>query len=436
MDNNMRYAEGLAAMIKVPTVSNCGDELFLELRRVMSELFPKVFAAATMTVIEGNSLLFRIKGQASDKPVVLMGHQDVVPAGEGWTHEPFGGEIKDGKIWGRGTMDCKGTVYSEFQAVEELLSEGYVFKQDVYLACSDCEEVFGHGAQATADYLAAQKVKPFIVLDEGGVVLDEPFKGMDKPYCVIGVYEKGYADVKFTAKGAGGHSSTPPKNTPIARLAAFVNEVEHKVNFDKKLDNVAEAMLTAFAPSLKGALGFILGNLKIFKPLLVKVLPKFSGYGNALLGTSLVFTQQGGAEAPNVIPTEAYVIANIRHSLHQNSASTFAILEKIAKKHNVEMTVLNSREASPAVDINGEGFKYVYQCCRDFFPQYGAAPYIIMGGTDCRYYQGVCDNAMRFTPLFLTSKQLAAMHAMDENVNIDSVAGAVGFYKHFLSNLK
>jgi carboxypeptidase PM20D1 len=432
--DGMVYAEGLSKLIQVPTVSNSGDENFAKLRKTMAEVFPLVTKNLEQVLVYENALLYKWKGKSDKKPIVYMGHQDVVPANETtWKYPAFAGTIAEDKIWGRGTMDCKGTLYSEMQAIEELLEEGYVPENDVYIASSDGEEVFGPGAVKTKEYLRDHGVKPYIVLDEGGAIAEEIFKGINKPYCVIGVYEKGYADVKFIAKSKGGHSSTPPKNSPIARLSKFVADIESHDYFTKYMDNVVEEMLTALAPSLTGSLKFLLSRIKLFKPLIVKALPKQNGYGNALLSTTMAFTMSKAADAPNVLPQEASITANLRFSRHQDSAACYKILGELAKKYDLEMEILNSRDASPAVDTKGEGYNFLANCAKEHFTEYGVAPYVIMGGTDCRQYQDICDNAMRFTPILLSNQQLAAMHASNENVGIKAIADAVSFYKYVIT---
>lgn len=142
------YAKKLSQMVRYETVSDPNDpqtEKFLGFHKVLEELFPLVHEKLEKTEIDGN-LLYYWKGKSSAKPVVLMSHQDVVPADGVWEHEPFSGDISDGKVWGRGAADTKCTVMAFFQAVEELLEAGYTPEQDVYLASSCTEECGGDGA--------------------------------------------------------------------------------------------------------------------------------------------------------------------------------------------------------------------------------------------------------------------------------------------------
>lgn len=216
------YGKKLSKMVQYETVSVMGQiqrEKFLGFHKVLEELFPLVHKHLEKTELDG-SLLFKWTGRQHDKPIVLMAHQDVVAAEGTWMHEPFSGDIADGKVWGRGSADTKCSVMAFFQAVEELLAEGYVPPQDVYLCSSCTEEIAGNGAPETVAELERRGVRPFLVCDEGGAIVQEPLAGFPGNYAMIGVLEKGSGNVKIIARSNGGHSSTPPRNSPIARLAA------------------------------------------------------------------------------------------------------------------------------------------------------------------------------------------------------------------------
>ena len=232
----MLLAQKLSKMIQYDTTSHANvheEEKFLGFHKVLEELFPLVHEKLERTVIDGN-LLYYWKGKNSEKPILLMSHQDVVPAEGEWLHEPFSGDIADGKVWGRGASDTKCSVMAFFEAVEELLREGYTPDCDVYLASSCTEEWAGDGAPKIVEELKRRGVELFIVCDEGGGIISEPIGGIKGNFAMVGVFEKGKADVKFTARSTGGHASAPAKNTPIARLAAFVNEVETHTPFKRK----------------------------------------------------------------------------------------------------------------------------------------------------------------------------------------------------------
>ena len=430
--------EKLGAMIRVPTVSRHEYEdltQFYCFHELLEQLFPLIHANLQKTVLNG-TLLYRWKG--SDPallPILFMGHQDVVPASdEGWSVPAFSGAVKDGCLYGRGTLDCKGTMYVQLQAVEELLAEGFAPPCDVYLEYSINEETSGAGAAAATRYLQDQGIRFALVMDEGGAVIEEAIPGMAKPYAVIGVTEKGYMDVRITARGKGGHSSTPPRNTPAARLFAFANEIERKRPFRKKLIPEVKEMFRQMAPALPGSLRFLLGNLWLTKSLVMAVMPKVSPFGEALMATTCCFTQMKGSDAANVIPKEPYLIANLRTSVHQNCEESLAVLEKYGKKYDLEFEVLQQRDASPVSDIHSKAYGFVTKTIREHFPDAGVSPYLIMGGTDCRHFHALTDTALRFAPIRMTNKQNDSCHAVDENVTLSALAEGVRFYKRFLKD--
>jgi len=431
-------AEKLGAMIRIPTVSKHEHEdlsQFYLFHQELEKLFPLTHQKLEKTVLNG-TLVYRWEGADKKKrPILFMGHQDVVPASdEGWSVPAFSGVVKDGCLYGRGALDCKSTMYVELQAVEELLSEGFVPPCDVYLEYSINEETGGDGAAAAMRYLRDKGIRFAFVLDEGGAVIDEAVPGMDKPYAVVGVTEKGYMDVKITARGKGGHSSTPPRNTPAARLYAFANEIERKRPFKKKMIPEVREMFRQMAPAFSFPLRFLLGNLWLTKPVVMAVMPKVSPFGEALMATTCCFTMMKGSDAANVIPKEPYLIANLRCSVHQNCEESLNVLKKYGKKYDLEFEVLLGRDASPVSDIHSAAYGFVEKTIRAHFPDAGVAPYLIMGGTDCRHFHALTDTALRFAPVRMTNAQNASCHAVDENVTLSALVEGVQFYKRLLKN--
>ena len=437
--NELKIAEEkLGAMIRIPTVSKHEHEdlsQFYLYHQELEKLFPLIHEKLEKTVLNG-TLVYHWKGADQGKlPVLFMGHQDVVPASDdGWSVPAYSGVVKDGCLYGRGALDCKGTMYVQMQAVEELLAEGFVPPCDVYLEYSINEETGGDGAAAAMRYLRDKGIRFAFVLDEGGAVIDEAVPGMNKPYAVLGVTEKGYMDVKITARGKGGHSSTPPRKTPAARLFAFANEIERKRPFKKKLIPEVQEMFRQMAPAFSFPLRFLLGNLWLTKPLIKAAMPLVSPFGEALMATTCCFTMMRGSDAANVIPKEPYLIANLRTSVHQSCEESLAVLKKYGRKYGLEFEVLLSRDASTVSDIHSAAYGFIEKTIRAHFPDAGVAPYLIMGGTDCRHFHALSDTALRFAPVRMSNEQNASCHAVDENVTVTSLAEGVRFYKRLLKN--
>lgn len=197
-EESLALARKLSKMVQYDTTSHANVaevEKFLGFHRVLEELFPLVHEKLEKTEIDGN-LLFYWKGKSSQKPILLMSHQDVVPAEGEWVHEPFSGDIADGKVWGRGTSDTKASVMAFFQAVEELLAEGFVPPTDVYLASSCTEEWGGDGAPKIVAELQKRGIELFLVCDEGGGIITDPIGGIHGNFAMVGVFEKGKGGCK------------------------------------------------------------------------------------------------------------------------------------------------------------------------------------------------------------------------------------------------
>lgn len=431
----LRLAEKLSKMIQIDTTSHAGGddpEKFRAFHKTLAELFPLVFSNLEKTEIDGN-LLFYWKGRSSEKPILLMSHQDVVPAEGEWLHAPFSGDIADGRVWGRGASDTKCSVMAFFEAVEQLLAEGFTPPTDVYLASSCTEEWAGDGAPKLVAELQRRGVELFLLCDEGGGIISEPIGGIPGNFAMVGVFEKGKADVKFTAKSTGGHASAPGKHTPIARLAAFANEVETHSPFKKKLLPEVAAMfrtLSGYASSF--GLRLLLGNLWLFSPLLKAVLPAVSAQAGAMLRTTIAFTTQSGSDAYNVIPQEATLGANMRFIPHQGEQESLAIIKRLAEKHGLSTEVLHSNDFTPPVDIRGEAFTLFTCVIGETFPGLAASPYVMTGATDAQFYQPVCKSCIRFAPVIYGPEQMKGMHGLNENIEYSCLPGAVRFYQNLI----
>ena len=437
-DKALLLAQKLSKMIRYDTTSHANvheEEKFLGFHKVLEELFPLVHEELERTVIDGN-LLYYWKGRSSEKPILLMSHQDVVPAEGEWLHEPFSGDIADGKVWGRGASDTKCSVMAFFEAVEELLREGYTPECDVYLASSCTEEWAGDGAPKIVEELKRRGVELFIVCDEGGGIISEPIGGIKGNFAMVGVFEKGKADVKFTARSTGGHASAPAKNTPIARLAAFVNEVETHTPFRRKFLPEVSAMFARLAPYAPFGLKLVMGNLWLFAPIMKPVLGRISAQAGAMLQTTIAFTMQSGSDAYNVLPQEATLGANMRFIPHQGEKESLEIIKALAAKHGLETEIVHSNDYTEPVDINGEAFRLVEKVIGETFPGLPVSPYVMTGATDAQFYQPICPSCIRFAPVIYGPEQMKGMHGLNENIEYNCLPGAVSFYQNLIKAQK
>ena len=435
LDNSQRareYGRRLSKLIQKETISARGDTdrtKFYDFHKELETLFPKVHKACEKHEFDG-SLLFKWKGKGNHEPILLMSHQDVVEATGDWKHEPFSGDIDEkGCVWGRGTVDTKGSLFCIFSALEELIWEGYEPECDVYIASSCTEEISGEGAPLIAKYLKDQGVQLALLLDEGGMIVEEPVGGVKGLYGMVGVVEKGYGDVKFVAKSNGGHASAPGKNTPLVRLGKFMAEIDKNNPFTAKLTPTVREMFRRMTPNMTFGMRVIFANLWLFERLLLRLLPVISPAAAAMTRTTIAFTTAKGADGLNVLPQEAYVTANMRFIHHQPNKDSIALIGEIAKKYQIETEALYNDEPCPIVDYKSDAFHLIEDIAAEIYPGVGICPYTMTGGTDAKFYKDICKNAMRFAPIYIDSQQYSSIHGINENIYQGALTKAVDFYK-------
>lgn len=426
-----KYAQGIARMIQVDTVRRPGkdQENFERLHAVMAELFPAVFAQCRKWEFEG-SLLFCWPGKTR-KSLVLMSHQDVVEAPGNWKYPPFSGTIAEGKLWGRGALDVKGNLFSIFQAVEELIEAGVTPEWDVYIATSHEEETGGN--TYIVDFLRENGIVPDMLVDEGSSVQPCPVPGFSGHAAMVSVAEKGYIDVKCIARGPGGHASEPGKNTPLPRLGAFMCEVEQSNLFPVHLSTASVEMYRRMADLAEDAAA---------AERLRTIAEERPGWQDLLgdkeaerLQTTVAFTMAGGSNAANVIPQEAYVTCNVRIAPGETVEGTLATLRAVADKHQIELQAQRANEPSPVTDPSSEAFARVEKAIKAAWPGTQVLPYLLTGGTDTKHFVSLCPNCLRFTAYKISAQQQSRCHAIDENIDLDTIPNGVDFFKGLIQEL-
>ncbi len=434
----MKIEEKLSEMIKIETVSEIGKnniEKFERFQDKLRTLFPLVFKTMEFNSFDG-AMLLRWKGKDEKKrPLVLMSHQDVVEATGEWKYPPFSGEIVDGVVWGRGTVDTKGSLCAIFESCERLISCGYTPEMDVYISSSNNEELSGPGAEYSVAYLEERGIRPLLVLDEGGMIKSEPLKGAKGRFAMMGTLEKGTCNFRFVAKGKGGHASAPGKNTPLVRLGQFMVDVEKHDPFRARMNATTSEMFIRMGAHTPGFMGFILRHNRGLTPLLNRLLPKINSLATAMIKTTIAFTTASGSNGLNVLPERAYVTGNCRVIHHEDADYTESTLKTIAAKYDIDVEVIMKNSACPVVDHNGEQFKFVERIVNEVFPGVITSPYAMTGGTDGRHFSRISENVIRFAPLEINDQQYASIHGLDENISISCLEDGVRFYEKVIKEL-
>ena len=431
------YARNLAALIRHETISVTGvDQLdkFHAFHDLLRATFPHIFAAVELEDFDG-SLLLRWPGtDPSALPVCFMNHMDVVEAAGEWTHPPFSGEIADGRLWGRGTLDDKGGLWGMLQAADELAAAGFVPARDIYFESACTEEIDGHGCDRISRTLQERGIRFAWTLDEGGMMMAEPISGAKGVFAMVGVGEKTVVTLRFVARDNGGHASTPGSDTGLVRLGRFMAAVEKGDVFKVELSPVIARMLQVMAPTVSGPLGFVFAHPQGLSPILKSVMPRTSAAARALMQTTIAFTMAGGSDGYNVLPARAWVVGNMRCSHHQPAEQSIAAISGLAAKYDLDVEVVERDIDSPLSSFDGEAFQLLERALAAVFPGVIASPYIMTGCSDSRFMTRVCDDCLRFSPFTITQEQMGGIHGIDECVDLSCLVPAVDFYRHLMTN--
>ncbi|MBM7831509.1 carboxypeptidase PM20D1 [Agromyces cerinus] len=431
-------AERLSRMVQLPTVSaelaERGLADFDRFRELIAELYPLVHEHLAFEQVTDLGLLFHWRGRGDADPVVLMAHFDVVPVDErdGWRFPPFEGRIADGSVWGRGTLDDKGPLLVVLEAVENLLADGFTPARDVYLSFGGNEESHGAAAVAIAALFQERGITPWLVLDEGGAVVDAPLPFVQVPAAMVGVGEKGVLTVRLTARGDGGHASAPPKTTPTARIARAVDRLAPNP-FPKRMPRSMRAMLSSFVPHTRGGSRLLLRLLIALPWVTARVFSRLGGEPAALVHTTVAATMLEAGTADNVLPSQATATLNLRIAVGETVESVVAHLRRVIRDPEVEVTVVEGGDPSPESPTDSAQFAAIAAAVAASYPEATTAPYLMMAATDSRYFHRFSPAVYRFAPIAMTAAQRASIHGVDEWVTIDSLERGERFHRALIA---
>ena len=434
MDSPDVLAARLGRLVSHPTIASTDlgatdAAPFEALHATLAELYPLLHAHCALTRVGRHGLLFRWAGTDADAgPLLLMAHQDVVPVqGQDWTNDPFTPTLLDGKLIGRGTLDDKAALLAIAEAVEALLADGFTPRRDVWLLFGDDEEVSGTSAQEASDLLRARGVRPWLVLDEGGAVVDGGvLPGVGTPAAMIAVAEKGILTVRLSTTEAGGHASTPHRRGATARIARAVVRLERRP-FPARLSQPTKAMLTILGAHATGPMRVLYAQADALAPLIARALVAAGPETAAVARTTMAVTQLSGSPAANVLATRAEAVVNLRLDTHTSVAQALAHLRRAIADPTIDLTIQQATEASWVSRTDDDRWALLTRVAREVFPDAVPTPYVQNGATDARRFSPWCDHVYRFAPLRMTDADRARIHTADEQVAVATLAEGVRF---------
>jgi carboxypeptidase PM20D1 len=432
--------DSLAVAIRAKTVSSRDDAMlnadqFRALHAHLEKRYPRLHAALKREIVADLSLLYSWPGiDPAAKPILLMAHQDVVPVAPGterdWQAEPFGGTVKDGFVWGRGSWDDKANLIAQMEAIEMLVAAGFKPRRTIYLAFGADEEVGGlRGAKAIAALLAERKVTLDFVIDEGLLITEGVLPGLKPPGAVIGIAEKGYLSVELRVAATPGHSSLPPPKgtSAIAMMSAALNRLEDR-QLPATIKGVAREMFETVAPEMSGFNRIALSNLWLFGPIVQKQL-EAGASTHAMLRTTTALTIVNAGNKENVLPGRAEATVNFRLLPGDSQADVMAHVKQTVASDRFELVVLpGATEPSKVAPTSSASYRLIERTVRELFPGTVVAPGLMVGGTDSQHFADVSDHIYKFSPVRARPEDLPRFHGTNERIALANLAELIRFY--------
>ncbi len=381
-------------------------------------------------------MLYRWAGREPGSPTVLMAHYDVVPATEeGWDHPPFGadliGDDHDQVLWGRGTLDDKGALVAILEAVDALVGAGHLPQHDVYLSFGHDEETVGKGAQAVVAHLAERSIRPAIVVDEGGAIVEGIFPAVHDPIAMVGVSEKGITTLRLHVTQAGGHASTPPRMTATVRLARAITRMNARP-FPARLSETDLQMIETLGARATGPLRHVFSRARVLKPLMIAAFGRLSDETRAIVRTTTAVTRLSGSLASNALAEEAHADVNVRIAVGSTVEDALRHVRRAIRDPLVEILVIDANEPSPVSPTSGPEWESIRESIAETCPDAIVSPYVMLGASDSRHFTRISDAVYRFTPFEMSTEERGTLHARNERIRVATWLRGIGFYSTLL----
>ena len=444
-DTNFDYetddvVKKLGNIIKIPTVSHPNPldmdmSQFDLLLNTVKEMYPIVFGKCEYNITEDRAIKIKVNGMSSEKPTVLMAHYDVVPVvEEAWEHDPFLGEVIDGNLYGRGTLDTKCTMICALSALEKALEKGYVPKNDLYLCFGSNEEVFGLSQYHIVQEFKSQGIRPALVYDEGGAILNGAFPGVKEDTAFLGMGEKAMVNIKLSLESNGGHSSTPRKNGPVVRMSKAIAKLE-KNPMKPKMSATVEELLNVLGRHMPFYFKIIFANMWLFKGLVNKLFVMLSADTRALLTSTFAFTMLNGGNQTNIIPNKVEANINVRISPFDTVETIVEHIRKVIDDKDIVITPYDETPAFPECSFKTEGYDIIKETVIETYPNTIVAPFLNIGGSDGKFYCEISDCVIRFSPFKVTNEERAGIHGNNEHISVEKLEKVLEFYERLLTKI-
>jgi acetylornithine deacetylase/succinyl-diaminopimelate desuccinylase-like protein len=349
-------------------------------------------------------VLARLKGTGSAKPLLLLHHMDVVPTDPArWQHDPFGGEIADGKIWGRGTMDMKGLGVVQLMAFLSLKRQQVPLSRDVILMAVPDEETGGRLGALWMRTNHYQEIDPEFILDEGGFGSRDLF-APGKLVFGISVAEKKILWLKLRAEGVAGHGSQPHDQNPNDRLI-------------RALGRLLGEPLPASSFSVLDTMKSRVGALAVNK------------FNNAIQHSTISITslRSGVGDPPkvNVIPSVAEATLDCRVLPGTTKDQWMAEIRRRLGDPEIKIEITYEGDDPIVTTQDSTFYRALESAVKRRHPDAAVTPMVVPYGTDANGFRPRGVKSYGFTPVIVPAVAVMSMHGDAEFLPSDAVGPAI-----------
>jgi carboxypeptidase PM20D1 len=411
---------------------------FKRLQKLLVNFYPRLHANLYRESVNELSLLYQWRGSdPSLEPLLLLAHQDVVPAEDqqAWLHPPFAGAVADGAVWGRGAIDVKGGLIAICEAIEHLLTTGFKPRRTILLAFGHDEEVGGlEGAAAVGELLARRGVRPQFIIDEGGAILHDVIPGIRRPVAAVGIAEKGYLTLELKVTASGGHASMPPAQTAIGILSDAIQRLEGSP-FPADLSGPTGEMIKCLSSEWTFAARVAIALLPLTSRIVRRRLEKTPS-GAASLRTTTAVTMIESGVKDNILPQQATATLNCRILPGEDSSTVIARIRDVIDDRRVRLSIAGRfhSEPPPVADVKGVGYQVIKRTIAKIAPDAIAAPCLVLGGTDSRHYTHLTPAVYRFSAMRIAPEDLSTIHGNNERLTFENCQLLEQFYIQLISD--
>ena len=432
------YAELLSRYVQIPSIS--GNEK--EAGRFWSDTCQKAGLKVQIFTDEQDSYNFAasLYPLESRKPnIVFINHIDVVPPGnsDAYKHPPFSGAIDNNEIWGRGAIDNKGMAVMQLGAVEKFikLARTTELPDNITLLSVSGEETGGHKGAKVVSEQFLEILNPSVVFGEGGLGLPKVLsRNPDMKVFGIAVSAKRrlWLELKL-GMNTSGHGSVTPHNYVVKEKIFAMNnllEWERKLFFSKTTD----IMFSSLGKLEGGIKGFILKNLRYFKPFLNKTLKRNEIIHSVLTNTITIIGVNTPAGPPNQIPQEISVILDCRLLPDIETNTFIEELKEVMDCKEIQFNIIledkNAKASMPELF-----YSKMEKAIKDVFPGSEVIPIISPASDDNHFFRYHGIPVYGLLPVFMDISYMETVHNVNERLPLFALQQGIDIYAATIKNI-